>query len=116
MAGSERWVRDTRFGTWLITSDVWVQHVLRVALAQLLQLLGARTRSYSAILDVGCGGGKALPILAEPFAPETLVGLDPDPDMIVRAGAIAAGCRCRLKLSVDQAPALGLADGPLALI
>jgi len=116
MAGSERWVRDTRFGTWLITSDVWVQHVLRVALAQLLQLLGARTRSYSAILDVGCGGGKALPILAETFAPETLVGLDPDPDMIVRAGAIAAGCRCRVELRVGQATALELADRSLDMI
>jgi len=116
MADNDRWVRDTRFGTWLITSDVWVQHVIGVALAQLLQLLGARTRSYTAILDVGCGGGKALPILAETFTPETLVGLDPDPDMIARAGPIAARCACRVELRVGQATALGLADKSLDMI
>jgi 2-polyprenyl-3-methyl-5-hydroxy-6-metoxy-1,4-benzoquinol methylase len=63
MAESERWVRDTRFGAWLITSDLWVHFVLRVALGQLILLLGRRRRRYETILDVGCGGGGALPLL-----------------------------------------------------
>lgn len=116
MAGSDCWVRDTRFGTWLITTDVWVHYVLRVALLQLIRLLGGRSRSYAAILDAGCGAGKALPILDKVFAPATLVGLDPDPEMIERARAAAARCRRRVELKVGEATALELPDDSLDMI
>jgi ubiquinone/menaquinone biosynthesis C-methylase UbiE len=112
----DRWVRDTRFGSWLITSDIWVQYVLRAAVAQLIQLLGHRRSRYTTILDIGCGGGKALPLLDRRFAPKTLVGVDPDPEMITRAGAPAARCRCRVELRLGQATRLDLPDCSLDMI
>jgi ubiquinone/menaquinone biosynthesis C-methylase UbiE len=116
MVGSDGWIRDTRFGDWLVTSDVWADHVVRLSLAQLLDLLGGLSGSYATILDVGCGGGKALPILEEMFEPEGLVGVDPDPEMIARAGEAAARCRCRVQVKVGQATALDLPDDSLDMV
>lgn len=116
MDGSRHWVKDTRFGAWLVSSDLWVDHVLRVALTDLIGLLGKRADAYPVILDVGCGIGKALPILDEAFAPQTLVGVDPDPDMIARAHAVVDRCRCPVELRVGEAAALGLADSSVDMI
>lgn len=116
MDASEPWVRDTRFGAWLVTSDLWVNFVVRVALGQLVVLLGRRRRRYDVILDVGCGGGGALPLLDRRFAPHTLVAVDPDPEMIARARAAAARCRCRVELKVGQATKLDLPDDSLDMI
>ena len=110
------WVRDTRFGAWLVTSDLWGRFVVRAALRQLVLLLGRRRRRYETILDVGCGGGGALPLLDRRFAPRTLVAVDPDPEMIARAGAAAARCRCRVELRVGQATRLDVPDDSLDMI
>ena len=116
MGETDGWVRDTRFGAWLVTSDLWAQFVVRVAFRQLLVLLGRRRRRTGIILDVGCGGGAALPLLDRRFAPRQLVGVDPDPDMIARAGRAAMRCRCPVDLKVGDAAALELADDSLDMI
>jgi ubiquinone/menaquinone biosynthesis C-methylase UbiE len=110
------WVRDTRFGAWLVTSDPWARFVVRVAFRQLLTLLGRRRRQYEAILDVGCGAGPALPLLDRRFGPHRLVGVDPDPEMIASARRAATHCRCRVDLKVGDAAALELADESLDMI
>lgn len=116
MAAREGWVRDTRFGAWLVGSDLWARFVVRVAFRELLGLLGRRRRRYEAILDVGCGAGAALPLLDRRFAPHRLVGVDPDPAMLAWARRAAARCRCRVDLTLGDAAALELADASLDLI
>ena len=116
MAEGDGWVRDTRFGAWLVTSNLWARFVVRVAFRQLLGLLGRRRRTYQTILDVGCGAGAALPLLARRFAPERLMGVDPDPEMIARARRVATQCRCRVDLRVGDAAALPLANDSLDMI
>ncbi len=113
---ADHWVRDTRFGAWLISSDFWVRYVLRDALLQLIQLIGERRGRYASILDVGCGSGSALPLLDRRFAPQTLIGIDPDTEMIARASARAARCRCTVELRVGDAASLDLPDCSLDLI
>ena len=110
------WVRDTRFGRWLVTTDVWARFVVRQAFRELFALLGRRRRRYETILDVGCGGGAALPLLDRRFGPHQLLGVDADPSMIDRAAAVAARCRCSVELRVGDAGALDLPDASLDMI
>jgi hypothetical protein len=105
---AESWVRDTRFGDWLVTSEMWAEHVVRCR---------ERPRAPDGPRGLGVshhrrrrGGGKALPILEEVFAPGELIGIDPDANMIDRAGAAGARCRCRVELRLGHAAALGLPD------
>jgi SAM-dependent methyltransferase len=100
------WVRESRLGTWFLSTDIWVQYVLAVAVADLQRLLGPRSGRYRAILDVGCGCGKALPLLDAKFKPDVLVGVDLDPTAIQRASVEAARCRCRVELMVGRATML----------
>ena len=116
MAERDGWVRDTRFGAWLVTSELWARFVVRVAFRQLLGQLGRRRRRYQTILDVGCGGGAALPLLDRRFAPARLLGVDPDPAMIAWAERAAVRCRCPVDLKVGDATALELADDSLDMI
>jgi ubiquinone/menaquinone biosynthesis C-methylase UbiE len=99
-----------------VTSDTWERFVVRAAFRELVVLLGRRRRRYGAILDVGCGGGAALPLLDRRFAPERLLGVDPDPEMIARARGAASRCRCRVDLTLGTASALGLPDRSLDMI
>ena len=113
---AEGWVRDTRFGDWLVTSEMWAEHVVRAAVRDLAHLMGRAAPACPTIVDVGCGGGKALPILEEVFAPGELIGIDPDANMIDRAGAAGARCRCRVELRLGHAAALGLPDHSVDMI
>ena len=36
------WVRETRFGKWFVSTDIWIQYVLQVAIADFRALLGPR--------------------------------------------------------------------------
>lgn len=116
MSDTDRWIPDTRFGNWFLTTDVWSQHVLRVALDELVQLLGRRAGSYATILDVGCGHGRALPLLDEVFKPDLLVGLDPDYEMIEQASREGERCRCRVDLKLACATPLELPGASVDLI
>jgi len=77
VADAEGWVRDTRFGDWLVTSNMWAEHVVRAPVTDLARLMGRAATACPTIVDVGCGGGKALPILEEVFAPTCSSGSIP---------------------------------------
>lgn len=116
MERADRWTKETRFGRWFLTTEVWVKYVLAVALDDLVQLLGPVYGPCSTVLDVGCGRGRALPLLERMFKPELLVGLDVDPAMVKLAAREAARCRCRIELKVGPATALDLPDASLDVI
>jgi 2-polyprenyl-3-methyl-5-hydroxy-6-metoxy-1,4-benzoquinol methylase len=97
----ERWVRETGLGSWFLGTDIWVQYVLQPALTELSRLLGARSGPRRRILDVGCGHGKALPLLDAMFTPEVLMAVDIDAAAITRAAREAHGCRCRVELAIE---------------
>jgi SAM-dependent methyltransferase len=115
-AENEGWVRETRLGTWFLTTDIWVTYVLAVALADLERLLGPRAARYPTILDVGCGHGRAFGLLESSFRPELLIGVDIDPAVIARAAQEAARCRCRVELQVGPVRALDVPDASVDLI
>jgi ubiquinone/menaquinone biosynthesis C-methylase UbiE len=110
------WTRESRFGQWFLSTDVWVKYVLQVAVADLLVLLGPRSGPYSTILDIGCGAGKALPALDAHFKPDRVIALDIDPAMIGFARREAAGCRCEVALKVGPATALDLPDASVDMV
>ena len=111
-----QWIPDTRFGAWLLSTHAWRRHVIQVALADLLRLLGDRSRPYPTVLDVGCGTGRALPLLDRLFRPRLLVGVDPDSAAIERASHEAERCRCRVQLRLGVATSLGLDDTSVDMI
>lgn len=75
-------VPETRFGLWFLRTQTWTIHVLRRALDDLERLIPERKTSYPVIVDVGCGWGRSFALLQERFAPERLIGIDVDQDMI----------------------------------
>lgn len=92
-----RYVPESRFGLWFLATDIWVRHVLEVAIRDLERHIIGRHASYPTIVDVGCGYGRAFKILTETFAARRLIGVDVDPRMIAAAAAEAD----RLGLAVE---------------
>jgi SAM-dependent methyltransferase len=108
---------ETRFGTWFISSRVWMDYVVRDTVADLVRLLGPGAVSRPVILDIGCGVGGALPMLDQAFAPAALIGRDLDLELLRRAAREAAPrCRCRVDLAAAAASRLDLRAGAVDLI
>jgi SAM-dependent methyltransferase len=87
---STPWVRETRFGRWFLSTEVWYKYVLSKAVVDFKDLLGDRVPVNSRILDAGCGQGLAFGLLETHFQPAEIVGIDIDPDQVKRAISIAA--------------------------
>ncbi|HEX5127488.1 MAG TPA: class I SAM-dependent methyltransferase [Rhodocyclaceae bacterium] len=94
-------VPETEFGKWFLRTKTWTVHVLERALVDLDRLFPDRQSAYEVVVDVGCGYGRSLKKLHDRFAPQRLIGMDVDPDMlsassqeICRAGIAAALMRC----------------------
>lgn len=83
------YVAETRFGFWFLQSQVWQQHVLRVAINDLQRLIDQPLPANVVLLDVGCGQGKSFRLLQEAFAPQHLQGLDADPQSLALSRAEA---------------------------
>jgi ubiquinone/menaquinone biosynthesis C-methylase UbiE len=75
-------VPETAFGKWFLRTETWTVHVLERALKDLQALMPAEPRSYAVVADVGCGFGRSLPRLHQRFAPQRLIGMDIDPEML----------------------------------
>jgi SAM-dependent methyltransferase len=113
---AHEWIPDTRLGAWLLSTDAWRRYVIQVALLDLIRLLGDRSRAYPSILDVGCGAGRALPLLDRLFKPGRLVGVDPDPTALARAVREAERCRCPVELRCGVATSLDLGDASTDMV
>lgn len=78
-------VPETAFGKWFLKTETWVIEVLEVAINDLDRLIPNRQPSYPVVADVGCGSGKSLQKLNDRFAPQRLIGMDIDPEMLAVA-------------------------------
>jgi ubiquinone/menaquinone biosynthesis C-methylase UbiE len=84
-------VPETAFGKWFLKTNTWTVHVLDRALNDLERLIPERKASYPVVADVGCGWGRSLIKLNERFAPERLIGMDIDPEMLQASAEECAG-------------------------
>jgi SAM-dependent methyltransferase len=87
---SDPHVPETRFGIWFLNTEVWVEHVLERAIADLERLIQDRRTSYPVIVDVGCGWGRSFKLLNDRFRPARLIGIDVNPAMLAASAAEAA--------------------------
>jgi len=109
-------VKETRFGDWFLRTDIWQIHVLARALVDLQRLVPTETKSFSTILDVGCGFGHSFNALAERFAPDLIVGIDADPDLHSRASDAAQRAACAVTLQADSAAKMHLPDNEFDMV
>jgi ubiquinone/menaquinone biosynthesis C-methylase UbiE len=109
-------VPESRFGVWFLNTRTWTDHVLKVALRDLIRLLERPDSRYGTVLDVGCGHGQSLRLLRRAFKPERLIGLDIDSDVLGNAQGRAASLTARAKLIQGHCANLPLADETVDLI
>lgn len=113
---SNDWVRETRFGTWFQGTRIWIDYVLRPAVEDLEALLADRRVNFPTILDVGCGGGHAFALLEHHFRPETIFGVDIDPQLVEQARSAARNTACRSEVAQGDAGKLEFADASLDMV
>jgi ubiquinone/menaquinone biosynthesis C-methylase UbiE len=109
-------VPETRFGKWFLRTETWRVHVLERAIRDLLRLIPQPRASYPVVVDVGCGSGYSLPKLAQRFAPQQLIGVDIDPEMLAAAGEEAARAGVRVRLIESSSTRIPLPDGSADLL
>ncbi|MDB5772029.1 MAG: Methyltransferase [Burkholderia sp.] len=111
-------VPETRFGIWFLGSETWVKFVLEVAVKDLATLTAARRprQQYGVVLDVGCGQGKSFKLLNEQFKPNTLIGIDADPEILERSRAQAKADGVAVELRVGNGAAIGLPDNSVDIL
>jgi ubiquinone/menaquinone biosynthesis C-methylase UbiE len=97
LGSPEPHVPETAFGKWFLQTETWTVHVLERAFKDLERLIPERHGSYPIVADVGCGWGRSLPKLNQRFAPQRIVAMDVDPDML----KAAAGENAALADKVD---------------
>jgi ubiquinone/menaquinone biosynthesis C-methylase UbiE len=101
---------------WFLNTETWGIEVVARAIADLERLIVARRPSYPTVLDVGCGTGRALPLLRQRFVPERLLGIDVEPAMLVKAQARAAAAGIAVELAEASCFALPFADASVDLL
>jgi len=111
-----RWVKETRFGHWFLGTNVWSRYVVEVALREFFDLLPAEARHPRRILDAGSGPGVSLPILDRHFTPELIIGMDINPEEVVRSAAQAKFCRARVDVHRGDTTAIDLPDGSVDMV
>jgi len=116
MSTTAAYVPETRFGKWFLRTQTWRVHVLERAIRDLLRLIPERRNSYPVVVDVGCGSGYSLPKLAQRFAPQQLIGVDIDPEMLRAAGEEAARARVAVRLVESSSTRIPLPDGSADLL
>lgn len=111
------WIKESAFGIWFLSTDIWVKHVLTKALDDLEPMMtDKRKPSYPVILDVGCGHGHALWMLDQRFKPEKIIALDVDPQSQLRAQKNIALCNSAVQFQNDNAIDIKLDDNSIDLL
>jgi ubiquinone/menaquinone biosynthesis C-methylase UbiE len=109
-------VPETRIGFWFLGTRTWTDHVIRVALKDLVRLIPERRPSYPVVLDVGCGQGKSFRPLIEHFGPQRLIGVDAEEKCLERARREASRESTAIELQRGDAAALGLPEASVDLV
>jgi ubiquinone/menaquinone biosynthesis C-methylase UbiE len=107
---AHRWVADTSFGRWFLSTDIWLRYVLTPAIDDLARLLGPQSAGIHCLMDIGCGQGMALPILADRFRPQRMLAVDIDPGLVNQAVAVARQQTCLVQTLTSSVLALDLPD------
>ena len=118
------WVPETRFGKWFISTDIWVDYVLREAITDFHNMMGARLPARPVMLDVGCGIGLSFALLDELFQPQLIIGADIDQAALLgaqhtaqhTARQAARSPRCELRLLHGLAQQLELPDDSVDIV
>ena len=103
-------VPETKFGNWFLGTEIWDTRVLDIAIKDLEGLIPTRRNSYPVIVDVGCGRGRSFGKLHDLFAPQLLVGVDIEPDMLRIAARETGRAGCAVSLIHGTSCDLPLAD------
>lgn len=109
-------VPESRFGVWFLGTEVWTEHVLRRAIADLERLIGNRKPVAPVICDVGCGWGRSFELLHRHFAPQRLIGVDIDPAVLEKASAAATSQGLEVDLRQGSSSQLPVADRSVDLL
>ena len=115
MPGKE-WVRESRFGRWFLTTDIWLEYVLRIAIVDLKQLITTNVTDMPQILDIGCHQGMAFELLEEHFHPRKIIGVEIDREQIGLAQEAAKRCQCHVECMQGTVYDLDLPDSSIDLI
>ena len=103
-------VPETKFGNWFLGTDIWQTRVLDIAIKDLERLIPSRRNSYPVIVDVGCGRGRSFRRLHDLFAPELVVGVDIEADLLRLAARETVGAGRAVSLIHGTSCDLPLAD------
>ncbi len=112
----KEWVRESRFGRWFLTTNIWYQYVLSQAIIEFKQLLNNSLSRPSQILDAGCHQGLAFELLEQYFQPKTIIGVDIDKELIRFAPKAATRCECEVKCENGTVYNLNLPDSSIDVI
>jgi ubiquinone/menaquinone biosynthesis C-methylase UbiE len=110
------YVPETAFGKWFLRTRTWTVHVLERALADVDRLIPNRRSSYEVVADVGVGWGRSLQKLHDRFAPQRLIGIDVDPDMLAAAAHEARSAGVAAGFIQCSSSAIALADGSVDIL
>jgi ubiquinone/menaquinone biosynthesis C-methylase UbiE len=110
-------VPETRFGIWFLGSETWLKHVLEVAIADLIRLIGTeRMETSGTVVDVGCGQGKSFALLKQRFNPQRIIGIDADPEILEVSRKQAQQDGVPVELMLGSGAAIALPDNSVDIV
>ncbi|WP_426338097.1 class I SAM-dependent methyltransferase [Pseudoduganella sp. S-14] len=109
-------VEETAFGKWFLRTETWTVHVLERALKDLQRLMPGSPASFGVVADVGCGFGRSLPKLHQRFAPQRLIGMDIDPEMLQHAAKEVAAHDIKAEFICCSSSNIKLEDNSVDLL
>ena len=110
------WVHESTFGKWFLNTRTWVVKVIQVALSDLVNLMDEPDKHYDVILDVGVGFGKTLWNLDQTLHPKKIIGIDIDPDVLIKAKKQSKRCNAEIELIECNAMQIDLPDNSVDLL
>lgn len=114
---SDPHVPETAFGKWFLRTETWTVHVLERALNDLQRLMPEdQPGSFGVVADVGCGFGRSLGKLNERFAPQRLIGMDIDPEMLREAAKETAAMNISAEFICCSSSNIKLEDNSVDLL
>ena len=110
------YVEESRIGFWFLGTLTWEKRVVEVALADLEKLLPDPQLRCHAVLDAGCGQGKALKPLQQRFQASRVIGVDVDAHALEAARIEAARHGLKPELIAADCAAIPLPDASVDLV